>query len=67
MRSVEQTSRALRSLAKALVDNETRMTELEREKLTEAVFRTVMERERMPINGNNKQETRNAITLRDWR
>lgn len=67
MRSVSETSAALRALAKVLVDNETRMTEQERESLTRAVFKTIMQRERIPVNGNNKQETHNAITLRNWR
>jgi hypothetical protein len=42
MRSVDQTSKALRALAKALVDNEHRTTELERERLTVAVFGAIL-------------------------
>ncbi|HEY7184340.1 MAG TPA: hypothetical protein VIC84_23090 [Blastocatellia bacterium] len=69
MRSVDQTSRALRALAKALVDNETRTTQRERESLTEAVFRTVMESERKPETASNGHNERgiNANTLRDRR
>jgi hypothetical protein len=62
MRSVDQTAKALCALAKALVDNAKRTTECERESLTEAVFKTVMERERMPANGHNER-TVNADTV----
>lgn len=68
MRSVEETSAALRALAKALVDNEYRTTELMRERLTAAVFKAVMEPERMPANGHNHNNGRkinaNAISNR---
>jgi hypothetical protein len=60
MRTVDQTSKALRALAKALVDNETRMSEQMRESLTEAVHRTVMEQ--IPANGHNERNA-NADTV----
>jgi hypothetical protein len=66
VRSVDKTALALRALAKALVDNEHRMTEVERESLTWAVHKTVMEREPLPANGHNER-TVNADTIRNSR
>jgi hypothetical protein len=60
MRSVDQTAKALRALAKVLVDNETRMSEQMRESLTEAVHRTLMEQ--MPANAYNERSV-NADTV----
>lgn len=42
MRSVAETIRALRSLDKVLVEHEYRMTETQRESLTEAVFEAIL-------------------------
>ena len=44
MRPVDQTSAALRALAKMLTDNEWLMTDAERERLTVAVFKALMGR-----------------------
>jgi hypothetical protein len=62
MRSVDQSAKALRALAKVLTENELRTTERERESLTEAVFRAVMEREQLPVNGHIERSV-NADTV----
>jgi len=65
MRSVNQTAKALCALAKTLADNATRTTDQERESLTEAVFKTVMENksEIGMISGQCEKEERNAVTV----
>jgi hypothetical protein len=64
MRSVKQTAKGLRALAKALVDNETRTTEVERESLTEAVYRAVMERERIVAYAPNERTINERVKQR---
>jgi hypothetical protein len=55
MRSVDQAARAFRALAKALEDNKTKTTDKQRTRLTVAVFKAVMQPERMPANGHHAE------------
>lgn len=65
MRSIDQTSKALYALAKALADNAHRMTEQERESLTYAVFKAIMENENEIgiVNHRQRERRRNGDTL----